>query len=367
MAKFGKWTALLPLPLKVFVSYVAVVTVGALPIAYYFANFLAPNLQAGWVIRVALAMAISAAILLSLAVAVAFSRPLRRIADAADLVLAGDPAVRFPAFSNGEIGRVAAIFQRLATELRKRQAQIEAGRSMLEQLVESMSAPVALIDPRGRMLAVNDAARDLFESTSSAVEGNLRPFLDSELYHDAVREAEALCEPVPVVWANREGRALHGWAQVLRQPDAPSFVLFLGRDAARRQQGSMIPPPEAVESAPLRLWLAACVERAQPAFDRVGVVLSVPEASALEEVSVSDVQGRAGFALSLLLESAIPAAQRHRQDVKVDVEVHPLHVLVTVHSTLQKEVVAVVRSLLKPLGSHIKLREADCALRVPRA
>jgi len=91
------------------------------------------------------------------------TQPLREIQLVADWVAAGDFTRKAPLHAPDEIGRVSAALNRMADELSTRLDKLRAERSKLEAVISSMEEGVIPLDPDGRILGVNGAAKELFE------------------------------------------------------------------------------------------------------------------------------------------------------------------------------------------------------------
>jgi two-component system phosphate regulon sensor histidine kinase PhoR len=91
------------------------------------------------------------------------THPLREIRLLADWVAAGDFTRKAPLRAPDEIGHVSAALNRMADELSARLDKLRAERSKLEAVISSMEEGVIPLDPDGRILGVNGAAKELFE------------------------------------------------------------------------------------------------------------------------------------------------------------------------------------------------------------
>jgi two-component system, OmpR family, phosphate regulon sensor histidine kinase PhoR len=91
------------------------------------------------------------------------TQPLREIRLLADWVAAGDFTRKAPLRAPDEIGHVSAALNRMAEELSARLEKLRAERSKLEAVISSMEEGVIPLDPDGRILGVNGAAKELFE------------------------------------------------------------------------------------------------------------------------------------------------------------------------------------------------------------
>jgi two-component system phosphate regulon sensor histidine kinase PhoR len=91
------------------------------------------------------------------------TQPLREMRLVADWVAAGDFTRKAPLRAPDEIGNVSAALNRMADELSARLDKLRAERSKLEAVISSMEEGVMPLDPEGRIVGVNGAAKELFE------------------------------------------------------------------------------------------------------------------------------------------------------------------------------------------------------------
>src|SRR5262245_36723574 len=91
------------------------------------------------------------------------TQPLREMRLLADWVAAGDFTRKAPLRAPDEIGHVSAALNRMADELSARLEKLRAERSKLEAVISSMEEGVIPLDPEGKILGVNAAARSLFD------------------------------------------------------------------------------------------------------------------------------------------------------------------------------------------------------------
>jgi two-component system phosphate regulon sensor histidine kinase PhoR len=91
------------------------------------------------------------------------TQPLREMRLLADWVAAGDFTRKAPLRAPDEIGHVSAALNRMADELSARLEKLRAERSKLEAVISSMEEGVIPLDPDGKILGVNAAAKKLFD------------------------------------------------------------------------------------------------------------------------------------------------------------------------------------------------------------
>jgi two-component system phosphate regulon sensor histidine kinase PhoR len=90
------------------------------------------------------------------------TQPLREMRVLADWVAAGDFTRKAPLRAPDEIGHVSAALNRMADELSARLDKLRAERSKLEAVISSMEEGVIPLDPDGKILGLNAAAKELF-------------------------------------------------------------------------------------------------------------------------------------------------------------------------------------------------------------
>src|SRR6185436_18654799 len=97
------------------------------------------------------------------------TQPLREMRLLADWVAAGDFTRKAPLRAPDEIGHVSAALNRMADELSARLEKLRAERSKLEAVISSMEEGIIPLDPEGKILNVNAAARALFDLRNDPV------------------------------------------------------------------------------------------------------------------------------------------------------------------------------------------------------
>lgn len=109
----------------------------------------------------AAALALSAAVLLSLVAAIVVSRPLRRIAEGARAFADGDFGYPIQIHSNDELGDAAGALRDLAAQLRDRLVSAGADRATLHVLLDHLPIGVVLYSAARVPVALNGRAREL--------------------------------------------------------------------------------------------------------------------------------------------------------------------------------------------------------------
>lgn len=119
------------------------------------------SVQVTAVLRNAGAVALSAAVLLSLVAALAASRPLRRIAQGARAFADGDFGAPIEVHTGDEIEEVADALRGLASQLRARLVTAGVDRATLQALIDDVPVAIVLYDAERNPVSVNGAARVL--------------------------------------------------------------------------------------------------------------------------------------------------------------------------------------------------------------
>jgi HAMP domain-containing protein len=113
------------------------------------------------ILRNAAAAALTAAVLLALVAALVASRPLRRIAEAAQKLAEGEFGYPLEVRSNDEIGEVAQAIDSLAAQLKSKLLASGADRATLQALLDDLPVGVVLYDAARQPERVNEVARSL--------------------------------------------------------------------------------------------------------------------------------------------------------------------------------------------------------------
>ncbi|MEX2420724.1 MAG: histidine kinase dimerization/phospho-acceptor domain-containing protein, partial [Actinomycetota bacterium] len=147
---------------------------------------------------VAVATVVGVGLLVVLAVDAFESRRLRRIADQVNAWV-GNVEYRPIQLGGSDAWRQLGIaINALGAAYRRRGSKLERERPWRRQLVDSLVQPALLFSDEGRMLAANDASRDLLGIPSGAIDLTVVQALGSAALAGAVREAVASEEPVIV-------------------------------------------------------------------------------------------------------------------------------------------------------------------------
>jgi HAMP domain-containing protein len=148
------------------------------------------------------AVALSAAVLLSLLAAMVVSRPLRRIAQGARAFAAGDFGFEVDVRSRDELGEVAQALDELAQRLRGRLIEAGADRTTLRALLDDLPVGVVLFDADSRATVMNGKARTLLRlppARELEVASGLTQLPDQAAIVARVLET-TVSEETPLVW-----------------------------------------------------------------------------------------------------------------------------------------------------------------------
>jgi two-component system phosphate regulon sensor histidine kinase PhoR len=178
------------------------------------------------------------ALLLTGLLSFGFSRvvtlPLRRLAEAARGMAAGDLSRRAHSPGRDELGEMADALNLLAGELQRRLGQLEGERAEMQALIDAMSEGVIAVDAQGRVRRTNPAAREMF-----ALAADPRGLAPQEVarrpaFLDAVARVLA-GEPLPPSELSVDGHHLLATAQPL--PGGGAVMVFLDVSQLRRLEG----------------------------------------------------------------------------------------------------------------------------------
>lgn len=365
------------------------------------------------VLRNASALALTAAVLLSLVAAIATSRPLRRIAQAARSFADGDFAATIDADTGDEIGEVADALTALASQLRSRLVTSGVDRATLQALIDDLPVGVVLYDSKRQPTAVNGAARLLCDLApfAEAERGAEIPKLTGQpaAIERCLRDGFTVEGPLALPWRPRatlvgrwvavfapDGERLPalvvldrgdaGTIDALRAAvreitrhlralrpaiDDAAMAAVIARDVLTAEE--LIPLPdlaaEAIEPTSVRALFAAAVDDLAPLAVDLGARFDLVASET--EVMVADADRRSRRAVRALLRWALEDSRRPAA--------------VELHVTLQERVVRLsvrasraatsaapdVRPLVRPIagdaGVSVTDEGVDCWVALPRA
>ena len=106
-------------------------------------------------------VALAIVMLLSALLARAISRPIVELRDVAQAFAAGDVSRRPTLVAPGEIGDLATALYRMAGQLGARLEALQQEEALLLALIESLNEGIVAVDPRGRIVRINESGRRL--------------------------------------------------------------------------------------------------------------------------------------------------------------------------------------------------------------
>ncbi len=136
-------------------------------------SFLRQRLQQSFVLILSLVLGVTAllAILLAFNAARRLVRPIRDLAQATELMRAGEFPETLDVASRDELGFLVDSFNSMASQLNRTQRLLESQRHYLETLLERLSAGVIAFDSRRRLSAANSSASDILGVQLSDLQG----------------------------------------------------------------------------------------------------------------------------------------------------------------------------------------------------
>lgn len=149
-------------------------------------------------VLIAALLAFAGAIVITALFARSVSRPIVELRDVATAIAGGDLTSRPALAGPGEIGDLAAALQTMTEQLDRRLAALREEDALLTALVEALNEGVLALNQRGRVVRVNDRAREFLRLGSSvAVDADrlprnatLREAIESALAGHATEPAE---------------------------------------------------------------------------------------------------------------------------------------------------------------------------------
>jgi PAS domain S-box-containing protein len=203
------------------------------------------------------------AVLASIAAAVRVTRqvtrPVYELREAADRIVAGQPARVTPA-GPVEIARLMANFNQMADTLRQREAALRESESRFRAIFEHAAIGIKLADRDGRIVASNPALQQMLGYTEEELRG--RPFTEFSHHDDGITDwnnlqelMAARCDHYQMEkrYLRKDGRLVWTRLTVSLMRDAeenPRFALGMVEDVtARKRQAELERAKEAAEEA----------------------------------------------------------------------------------------------------------------------
>lgn len=195
--------------------------------------FLRDRLQQSFILILSLVLGVTAllAILLAFNAARRLVRPIRDLAQATELMRAGEFPETLDVASRDELGFLVESFNSMARQLGQTQQQLESQRHYLETLLGRLSAGVIAFDSRGRLSAANQSASSILGVALEQMQG-----MDIEQLRDRLPELGELFKVI----ARRIEDAADLWRQEVKLERAHQALALVCR-------GSTLPDSDAPE------------------------------------------------------------------------------------------------------------------------
>ena len=123
------------------------------------------------IILISSLLGISLALFLSIIISNRFVKPIRRIQDIAEKIIAGDLSQRIIIESKDELGNLAGYLNQMTDELRKRIEVITRDKKELEAILSNMVEGVMVISNNGRVILVNSPIMQMLDIRTTDVQG----------------------------------------------------------------------------------------------------------------------------------------------------------------------------------------------------
>ncbi|MGD9038796.1 MAG: histidine kinase dimerization/phospho-acceptor domain-containing protein, partial [Desulfobacteraceae bacterium] len=164
-----------------------------------------------------LLIAVLAAIL-SLVVSRRISRPIEEIRKGAECFAQGDFECRLPVSNSKELGSLSETMNQMAIELQERINRMREQRNELEAVLSSMVEGVIALDREERVISINQAAAQMFETNPSSAQGrSIQEVVRNSDLQNFVTNALSNTKPVErdmVLYSDGE-RIINGHSTVL--------------------------------------------------------------------------------------------------------------------------------------------------------
>ncbi len=155
-------------------------------------------------IIIGLVFTLGLAFVLASVLSKALIRPVNRIISVSSRFAQGDFSRRIFQGSNDEIGRLAATLNKMAQDIEEKIREVATKNQHLEAIFNSMIEGVIVTDEKSRVISINHAIEELFDSKRAAVEGKF--FLEgirnseiSELINSAMVNSRSVSKEISLV------------------------------------------------------------------------------------------------------------------------------------------------------------------------
>lgn len=308
-------------------------------------------------IRNSQAAALTVAIMLSLLAAYVFGRPLKRLLRAANQLAGGDLTTAETWSSHDEIGDIGRALNRLALDIRTRLANADSGLTLLEQLVEDIDAPLAVLSASDA-IAVNASFRKVVEHDRRDAEEVLATILRAPAYAKARSDAEAHADGVAFDFsAERFDVPMRLFS--LKQASHESLSVLV----CRVPDGFLTHwHPNANDVTPLNVLECAAdaIRRCEAVFPEIVIALETPTGP----IHAADVDRRLDTALDFAIDAA---ADEQPGGFTVEIRQSETTVTITLWVGLSAWIGKLAGSLVSPLGGVVTDEGHSLVFIVPRA
>lgn len=177
------------------------------------------------------------AAILSLVVSRRISRPIEEIRKGAECFAQGDFECRLPVSGSEELGSLSETMNQMAIELQERINGMKAQRNELEAVLSSMVEGVIALDKEERVISINQAAAQMFETNPASAQGrSIQEVVRNSDLQGFVRNALSSEGPVErdiVLYSDGE-RIINGHSTVLHDAAGNSIgALIVLNDVTR--------------------------------------------------------------------------------------------------------------------------------------
>ncbi|MEM8557976.1 MAG: response regulator [Bacteroidota bacterium] len=236
------------------------------------------------------------ALLLGVVLARTLNRRLRRIADGADAIGAGDLDRRLDVRSRDEVGDLARAFNDMADALSRR----TVSEAHLSDILDSIADPVGLIDRDGRLTRINDATEEMFGVELGG--------------HSALAFFGGTEEDLAEFWRQMRGEErVVGWETQFRRADGERFPVVVSaaklRNADGEATGMVFTARDLTEAKRAEATLRKAMRQAEAATQTKSEFLATMSHEI--RTPLNGVIGMTGF----LLDCDLPDEQREYAEV----------------------------------------------------
>ncbi len=308
-------------------------------------------------IRNSQAAALTVAILLSLLAAYVFGRPLQGLVRSANSLAGGDLTPSETWTSEDEVGDVGRALNRLALDIRTRLATSDSGMNLLEQLVEDIYAPVAVLSASDA-IAVNAAFRRAVEHDTRDAEEVLAAILRAPAFLKARSLSESHTEGIWFEFAQeRFGVAMRIFA--LKQAGQESLSVL----QCHIPEGFLThwhPNADSVAVLEVSGSIAESIRRCEAIFPEIVITVE----SGQGPFKAADVDRRLDTALDFAIDAA---AEEDLEGFLIEIRQTDTTVIIMLCLALPVWIGKLASSMVSPIGGVVADDGHSLTFTVPRA